>query len=828
MVERLICLRRWRSLAAVFASAVGWWGVCALALAGGAAPALPSNCSQSGGTVTCTFNYTGGDQTWTVPGGLTVARFDVFGAAGGSAQLQEGLGGEAQSDLDLSGVTTVTLVVGGQGMTAGSSAGYCNLNGVTVNPGAGGFNGGAAGGAGLCPGSGGGGASDVRIGGGALSNRVLVAGGGGAAANCGGAAGGGGGGLTGGAGTACGGGAGGSGGDQTGTSGSGQLGVGSAGANSYGGGGGGGGYYGGGGGEVVAGGGGGSGFGPTGTTFQTGIHSGDGVITVSYTIPTASITTPANGATYTLGQVVNSSFICTDVPGGPGIKSCVDENGNPSGTPVDTSTLGSHTFTVTATNQNELVGQESVTYTVNPAPLTITASSAPMTYGASVPQITPSYAGFVNGDSASSLSTRPTCSTTATSSSPVGTYPTTCSGASDSNYTISYVAGTVRITPAPLTITASSPSMTYGGSVPQITPGYAGFVNGDSASSLTAQPTCTTTATSSSPVGTYPSSCSGASDSNYTITNVPGTVTVAKASQAITFSPLPSLATARTSAVLSATGGGSGQPVTFSVGPGTSPTDACDVSQAGSGSGTVTFAHVGSCVIDGDQAGNADYDAAAQVQQSFTIVKVSQTVAFTSTPPSPAVYGGSYTPTATGGASGNPVVFSIDPSSGGVCSLNSAGTITFTGAGTCVIDANQAGNSDYNAAAQQRQSFTVLLPDNHFTVSDIKTHRNGTITFAVKVPGPGTIDVLETAWDDNLAHAAVLLAPAARRFVFARAHRTAQQATTLHLRVKPNARGRRLVHHHTYRVTLRLWVSYTPTGGGAYGSIGFYGLHLPK
>jgi len=87
--------------------------------------------------------------------------------------------------------------------------------------------------------------------------------------------------------------------------------------------------------------------------------------------------------------------------------------------------------------------------------------------------------------------------------------------------------------------------------------------------------------------------------------------------------------------------------------------------------------------------------------------------------------------------------------------------------------------------------------------------------------------VLETAWRDNLARAAVLLQPAARRFVFARAHRTAAQAGTLHLPIRPNARGRRLVRHHVYRVTLRLWVSYTPTAGVS-RSAGFYGLHPPR
>lgn len=122
--------------------------------------------------------------------------------------------------------------------------------------------------------------------------------------------------------------------------------------------------------------------------------------------------------------------------------------------------------------------------------------------------------------------------------------------------------------------------------------------------------------------------------------------------------------------------------------------------------------------------------------------------------------------------------------------------------------------------------YTVLSPTNHFTVTHIKTHRNGSITFNVKVPGAGAIDVLETAWNDNLATAAVLLAPAPRRFVVARRHKRARHASTLHLRVPPNQRGKRLVRHHAYRVTLRLWVSYTPNGG-RFRKQGFYGLHLP-
>ncbi|HUA28163.1 MAG TPA: lamin tail domain-containing protein [Streptosporangiaceae bacterium] len=82
--------------------------------------------------------------------------------------------------------------------------------------------------------------------------------------------------------------------------------------------------------------------------------------------------------------------------------------------------------------------------------LTITASSPTMTAGRTVPAITASYSGCVNGDSAASLPIAPTCWTSATSSSRPGRYPTYCSGAADPNYTIdagSYVSGTLTVRP---------------------------------------------------------------------------------------------------------------------------------------------------------------------------------------------------------------------------------------------------------------------------------------------------------------------------------------------------------------------------------------------
>jgi MBG domain (YGX type) len=66
--------------------------------------------------------------------------------------------------------------------------------------------------------------------------------------------------------------------------------------------------------------------------------------------------------------------------------------------------------------------------------LTITATSATMAYGGAVPAITATYGGFADGDSPASLTTAPTCSTSATLTSTVGTYASTCTGAADPNY----------------------------------------------------------------------------------------------------------------------------------------------------------------------------------------------------------------------------------------------------------------------------------------------------------------------------------------------------------------------------------------------------------
>lgn len=128
------------------------------------------------------------------------------------------------------------------------------------------------------------------------------------------------------------------------------------------------------------------------------------------------------------------------------------------------------------------------------------------------------------------------------------------------------------------------------------------------------------------------------------------------------------------------------------------------------GNDMVNFIGAGACTIDANQGGDATYAVAPQAQQSFTVASAGgitpQTIAFTSAAPGNAtVSGATYLATATA-TSGLPIVLTIDGPSETVCSINN-GTVSFVGAGTCTIDANQGGDATYALAPEMQQSFSV-------------------------------------------------------------------------------------------------------------------------
>ncbi len=145
---------------------------------------------------------------------------------------------------------------------------------------------------------------------------------------------------------------------------------------------------------------------------------------------------------------------------------------------------------------------------------------------------------------------------------------------------------------------------------------------------------------------------------------------------------------------------------TFSTsGPGMADLTFSSATTSSALAGTPTQAGAWYFQITSYQAGGTC--ASGPASYTLDIAKGNQTLAFTSAAPTTAIVGGSYTVTATGGASGSAVTFSIDPASTfGACTL-AGGTVAFTGAGTCLIDANQTGDPNYIAAAQAQQSITI-------------------------------------------------------------------------------------------------------------------------
>jgi uncharacterized protein (TIGR03437 family) len=118
---------------------------------------------------------------------------------------------------------------------------------------------------------------------------------------------------------------------------------------------------------------------------------------------------------------------------------------------------------------------------------------------------------------------------------------------------------------------------------------------------------------------------------------------------------------------------------------------------------TVTMLAIGTCTIQATQAGNATYDAAPPVNRSFQVMPWSQTIAFATL--ANQVFGTAPFAISATASSGLPVSFaSLTPS---VCTL-SGSTVTMIAGGTCTIQATQAGNATYAAAAPVSQSFQVM------------------------------------------------------------------------------------------------------------------------
>jgi hypothetical protein len=290
-----------------------------------------------------------------------------------------------------------------------------------------------------------------------------------------------------------------------------------------------------------------------GNTDQRGVTRGTPVSIRGYQGLSTSLLMSGSAGTSVYGQSV--TFTATVTSGGSPASGSVtfSEGSSTLGTvnldgsghaAYTTGTLGagSHTITaVFAANSTYQPSSGNAGLTVNPAPLTITADNQSKVYGSANPALTATYSGFVNGDTAATALTG-ALTTTATTGSPVGSYPITRGTLAAANYSITFAAGTLTVTQAPLTITADDQAKVAGDPVPTLTASYAGFVNGDDPSSLSTPVSLSTY--SGNTAGSYPIVPAGATTANYSITFVNGTLTVSPAAVAALAVSVPATATA--------------------------------------------------------------------------------------------------------------------------------------------------------------------------------------------------------------------------------------------------------------------------------------------
>lgn len=204
------------------------------------------------------------------------------------------------------------------------------------------------------------------------------------------------------------------------------------------------------------------------------------------------------------------------------------------------------------------------------------------------------------------------------------------------------------------------------------------------------------------------------------------TYTITGQQQTITFAPIPDHTYGDPPVVLSAIGGASGNPVTFTA------TGSCRVD------GTTLILSAGTCTVTAHQASGSGYGQ-AEASQTFSTAKGTQSIGFDPLPDR--AFGDlPFTVSATPGLSGNTVTFT----SSGQC-RNVFTTVSLTGAGTCTITAHEAGSSDVEPAPDVSRTFAIarapqsigfaslpgrLYGDGPFTVSATEGESGNPVSFS--------------------------------------------------------------------------------------------------
>jgi len=421
----------------------------------------------------------------------------------------------------------------------------------------------------------------------------------------------------------------------------------------------------------------------------------NGTLTVTAATQTISFTTPASPVTYGV------SPISLNATASSGLAVTFSVSSGPCAVSVSTLTVIGAGTCVVAANQagnTDYSAAATVSHSivVTSAVLAVTANNASRAYGAANPTFTPSYSGFVNGDTSSVLSGAPSLTTTATSASAPGSYTITSAVGTlaASNYTFSFVNGTLTVNAAVQTISFTAPAspVTYG------------------VSPITLSAMASSGLAVNFSISSGPCSVSG---STLTVTGAGGCVVAANQAgnadyaaaaqvmQSVTVNQAALTVSANSSSrAYGAANPAFGYTVTGYVNGDTS--SVVGGSAAETTSATASSAPGSYAITFSSKALIATNYAFSYVSGTLTVTQASQTITFAA-PASPVTYGVSPISLSASASSGLAVTFSV---SSGSCSVSGT-TLTVTGASTCVVAANQAGNADYSTAATASHSIVV-------------------------------------------------------------------------------------------------------------------------
>jgi len=337
-----------------------------------------------------------------------------------------------------------------------------------------------------------------------------------------------------------------------------------------------------------------------------------------------------------------------------------------------------------------------------------------------------------SGTGAVTFSTNNICSvtgTTVTMISGTGVCSVTATKASDgTNAATTSDPATVsaRVAPqATLTVTGvPTTAQPYGTT---FTIGTAGG-SGTGVVTFTYSGSCTisgTTVTINSGSGTCSVTANKARDGNYDSTTS-ATVTVAAtlASQlALVVTGVPGVTQHLGSTFTVGSSGGSGTgAVTFSA------SGVCSVA----GTAVTITSGSGTCSVTATKASDGNFAAQTSAAATVAAALITQTINFAALPSVVVYPAAPIALSATGGASGQPIVFSVVS---GPASI-SGSTLTLTGAGTVVVAANQAGSGGYAPAAQVTQS---LLSSSVTLATNVSALSFGAQTLGVTSPAQTVI-----------------------------------------------------------------------------------------